>query len=88
MTDSDHTRLLRALLMAVVDFDELPHPGQAGCALLLVAKDAYLRNSAHHAAMINNPPTITVGKATQPITYLPLLEGRYDRGYARFRLAA
>ena len=26
MTDSDHTRLLRALLMAVVDLDELPHP--------------------------------------------------------------
>ena len=88
MTDGGHTRLLRALLTAVVDLHELPHPGQAGCALLLVAKDAYLRNSAHHAAMINSPPTITIGKATQPITYLPLPEGRYDRGFARFRLAA
>ena len=56
--------------------------------LLVVAKVAYLRNSAHHAAMINNPPTISVGKATQPINYLPLLDGRYDRRFERFRLAA
>ena len=82
--DGDDTRLLTA----VVDLDELSHPEQARCVLLVVAEDAYLRNSAHPAAIINNPPMITVGKATQPITYLPLLEGRYDRRFVRFRLAA
>ena len=36
MTD-DHTRLLRALLTAVVDLDELPHPRHAGRVLLAAA---------------------------------------------------
>ena len=30
MTDSDHTPLLRALLTAVMDLDELPHSRHAG----------------------------------------------------------
>ena len=37
MTDGDHTRLLRALLTAVVDLDDLPHPGPAGRVLLAAA---------------------------------------------------
>ena len=37
MTDSDHTRFLRALLTAVVDLDELPHPRHAGRLLLAAA---------------------------------------------------
>ena len=36
MTD-DHTRLLRALLSAVTDLDELPHPRHAGRLLLAAA---------------------------------------------------
>ena len=37
MTDSYHTRFLRALLTAVVDLDELPHPRHAGQLLLAAA---------------------------------------------------
>jgi hypothetical protein len=37
VTDSDHTRLLHALLTAVVDLDELPHPRHAGRVLLAAA---------------------------------------------------
>ena len=37
MTDQDHTRLLRAMLTAVVDLDELPHPRHAGRVLLAAA---------------------------------------------------
>ena len=33
----DHTRLLRALLSAVVDLDELPHPRHTGRVLLAAA---------------------------------------------------
>ena len=33
----DHTRLLRAMLTAVVDFDDLPHPRHAGRVLLAAA---------------------------------------------------
>ena len=35
--DSDHTRLLRALLTAVVILDDLPHPWHAGRVLLAAA---------------------------------------------------
>ena len=34
LTKDDQTRLLRALLSAVTDLDELPHPGPAGRVLL------------------------------------------------------
>lgn len=37
MIDGDHTRLLRALLSAVTDLDELPHPRHAGRVLLAAA---------------------------------------------------
>ena len=37
MMDSDHTRLLRALLTAVVILDDLPHPWHAGRVLLAAA---------------------------------------------------
>ena len=33
----DHTQFLRALLTAVVDLDELPHPRHAGRVLLAAA---------------------------------------------------
>ena len=36
-TTDDHTRLLRALLSAVTDLDELPHPRHAGRVLLAAA---------------------------------------------------
>jgi hypothetical protein len=35
--DSDHTRILRALLTAVMDLDELPHSRHAGRVLLAAA---------------------------------------------------
>lgn len=37
MTDGKYTRLLRALLSAVVDLDELPHQRHAGRVLLAAA---------------------------------------------------
>ena len=37
MTDDDHTRLLRALLTAFVELNELPHPRHAGRVLLAAA---------------------------------------------------
>lgn len=37
MPDDDHTRLLWAVLTAVVDLNELPHPRHAGRVLLAAA---------------------------------------------------
>ena len=37
LMDHDHASLLRALLTAVVDLDELPHPRHAGRVLLAAA---------------------------------------------------
>ena len=60
MTD-DHTRLLRALLSAVTDLDDLPHPRHAGRVLLAaavagsgVSDDAVARAASMPAAAVRN----------------------------------